>query len=1247
MAAIYMRNVPDSATDVSLQRDLAKILHDAPFNYLEFGRNMNFHVFLHRKKGNRARGHRGTGVLTLPSASIARAFISVYGPRTRPTIPCDYLGARSKSLVFEQGHTEPVRSIVNFILQNPYVDPQVLQEKNEREAQLYEGVSLSSLQLGWRCRDDALSIEWDAHKDLIHKLPGGQNIVGGITLQFVEDSRQIMIAFPPIPNATSNGMRGPHTPQIVFRWSRVQSIVYEKVSTTRPAIICTLWVAPAFEYQTILLEANQDVKIIRYLCSSFPGAHSRVAPYASLVIRAECASAADLKKFEKMAEVANLPSAMQIYVSPIKRGLFSPSVLSRFDRWVAGIAWPIAFQLVAIRDNLLADPVELWGLKGRIWALEREHGVLKTGEILRLFRQRLSTMDWNGVDERGATTVPQCLSKAEKDVTALHMSLRDQSKNPGYFNCYHVMVTPTRIIPSGPFPDQFSDEDGLDYRWEWTVQGAAFVHERVGGILKGGLVIAGREFKFLHFSQSALKEHAVWFCMPFDDLNGDLVNAETIRTSLGDFRHLERQPARMAARMSQAFTATEPSVTLEVEEVFPAPDIERNGSNFTDGIGDISREMADEIARSLQSGVSGRKRFYVTPSAYQFRMGGFKGVIAVDYKLHGMEIKLRKSQSKFVSPGSLEIEIAQAFWKPKPVYLNRNLVMILETLGVPAHVFVKLQDEAVRDIKTATQSLRNCATLLLDMHGCGTSFRLSSVFLSLSKLGIGLREEGPMHVLNDGFINRAIEFAANHVLRVIKHKARIPVKGSYTLVGVADIHGYLAADEVFKKDKRTQYLEGRVLVTRSPQAHPGDAQFVYAIGAPPPDSPFTSNRNPRHNCVVFSTQGSRSVPSMLSGGDLDGDEFNIITNPGLYPPSCDLPAEFPPAKIKTLDRPCNVNDIADWVAEYINSDILGLISLELLIRADQSYQSGLMAREPGCKKLAELASAAVDFAKSGTPVNKADMPPPLYLRSIKPDWAIGEMGAARSGQMTYESQTAIGKLFRRIDLNDADRLADRQARREHEAPRARGRHNNNNAGRNGLDGLAEEMDRLNVSGMRRAASDDPISYALRSLLRRYIDVDSPIPSEITNLATEQFEAYVNELRYICATSTLTTKPLTEEEVLVGTIAMKTSQPRKRQNLMSQLRLQSDELVKRIRAELAGEGVTRYETDTASVSAVTATETTQDVDLEDWLLRSWVAWHISTRRGEGFGWKSFGIIALGSIFECVRELDERERLAGGI
>ncbi|KAG9008076.1 hypothetical protein FRB94_013733 [Tulasnella sp. JGI-2019a] len=1277
--AVFLSNAPESTTVISLTKDLAKILHDTPFT--SFGDRLNFQVFLHRKRGNRQRGHKGSGLLTLPSDAIVDLFLSIYEPTYRPALPCDYYGARYK-LKFMRSRTPPDAGIVKLVQQTPYVDPQIHLEQAERAEKLQDFVQVSSVQLGWRCRDDAFSIEWNSSTDLSQT--EGQ-VLNGITVEFADDSRELWISLPSPTSVT------PTTPMhdlsfliasltstqstlnIGFRWNRVQRLDFENEHGTRPAIVFDLYRPPSFELRKSHVGLYDNDRTSRMPLSFLPGAHQRVAPYASLVVRVECGSLQDFQKFKSMSTAAHLPSPTYIYTTPVQRQLFSQIALDRFDIWVAGLEWPIAFQLVAIRDHLYADPIELWELKGQVASLEQEHGVAKTSEILRLFRTRLLTLSWDGEDERGATTVPECLSRAENDVSELHMSLRDQSNNPGYFNCYHVTVTPTRIIPEGPYPDQsnrvlrryaehtdcflrvaFTDEDSLSFRWDWGVEGAAFVHTRVGGILKGGLIIAGREYEFLHFSQSALKEHAVWFCRAFVEADGKVVTAETIRQSLGDFRHLERQPARMAARVSQAFTATEPSVTLEVEEIFTIPDIEREGSCFTDGIGDISPDMAAQIAQSLQSRLGNRRRFYVTPSAYQFRMGGYKGVLAVDYTLRGMEVRLRKSQSKFNSPGAQQIEIAQAFFKPKPVHLNRNLIMILETLGVPARAFIKLQDEAVDDIELAAQSLRECASLLLDAHGCGTSFRLSSVFYSLSKLGIGLQEEAPasLHVLKDDFIDRAIEFAVNHVLRVIKHKARIPVKGSYTLVGVADIHGYLKPNEVFvcikERDKRTVWLEGNLLVTRSPQAHPGDVQFVHAIGQPPADSPFTPDRNPRHNSIVFSTNGDRSVPSMLAGGDLDGDEFNIIRNSDLWPPACDPPAGYPPAIIKTLNRPCDVNDIADWVAEYINSNILGMISNELLIRADQSYNNEpttRMAREPGCLKLAELASAAVDFAKSGTPVDKSNLPPALFHKSYKPDWAIGEMGPAKSGQMTYESQTAIGKLFRRIDLSDVDRLADLQARREHNPPRAKPK---KKKARRELDELVRDMDRLNVAGAI-GTSDDPVSFAVRNRLRRYIDIDSPIPTEMTNIASEQFEAYATELRYICGSNTLSYKPLTEEEVLVGTIATKTSQPRRRQDRMTQLRTQSDELVKRILAELAGEGP-REGGGNRRRTARTSRDT--ETDLEDVLLRGWSAWKLSvlkcnTEDGHGFGAKTFGIIALVSIFDCLRELDERERLAGGI
>lgn len=145
--------------------------------------------------------------------------------------------------------------------------------------------------------------------------------------------------------------------------------------------------------------------------------------------------------------------------------------------------------------------------------------------------------------------------------------------------------------------------------------------------------------------------------------------------------------------------------------------------------------------------------------------------------------------------------------------------------------------------------------------------------------------------------------------------------------------------------REKRYVEGKILVTRSPTSHPGDVQYARAIGAPPPDSPFIHEDFP--DCIVFSCQGklsnprnvSRSLiilnitgdislPHSLGGGDLDGDLYHVIQCESLFPPNTIKPAAYPPAKLKELplgDR-CTIDHVADFVVDFINNDHLGFIS---------------------------------------------------------------------------------------------------------------------------------------------------------------------------------------------------------------------------------------------------------------------------------------------------------------------------------
>lgn len=108
-----------------------------------------------------------------------------------------------------------------------------------------------------------------------------------------------------------------------------------------------------------------------------------------------------------------------------------------------------------------------------------------------------------------------------------------------------------------------------------------------------------------------------------------------------------------------------------------------------------------------------------------------------------------------------------------------------------------------------------------------------------------------------------------------------------TLYGLPDETGYLKEGEIFVVTEKAPeggkkvLVKNNVVVTRSPALHPGDIQLVNAV-----DVPQHSPLRQLSNVVVFSKWGARDLPSMLSGGDLDGDLYNVIWS--VFPQSTDF-----------------------------------------------------------------------------------------------------------------------------------------------------------------------------------------------------------------------------------------------------------------------------------------------------------------------------------------------------------------------
>ncbi|POW00802.1 hypothetical protein PSTT_12902, partial [Puccinia striiformis] len=504
-----------------------------------------------------------------------------------------------------------------------------------------------------------------------------------------------------------------------------------------------------------------------------------------------------------------------------------------------------------------------------------------------------------------------------------------------------------------------ADETGHRLRSSREVDIHHLLRTRYRPFLTKGMILCGRKFEFLGYSNSALKDHQAWFVCPFHSDNL-LVNAASIRAKLGDFTKVIRIPARYMARIAQAFTSTRSSLTLRPSEIVRIEDVERNGSCFTDGVGTISKELIDQVHRVLNRGRSSTRTNKST--CYQIRLGGFKGMLSLDPTLSGKVVKMRPSMDKFDAPDSLTLDIAGTFTRPLVAYLNRPLIKLLEDLGIQAQVFLKLQDRILKKVENSRSS-PNLAADLIEQYSIGTSSSISSI---LRKLGVLL---GEGISIDSDFIEECYDLMIIQSLRDLKYRGRIPIKKSYTL---------------------------------SPSLHPGDVRVVNAVGKLDPK--IAPRLSSLVNCVVFPVQGHRSLPSCLGGGDLDGDLFTVIGLPELIPD----PPQLQAPEMRKLDQDCTIADGADFFLDYISSDLVGMIATRHLHIADQAVEGTL---DRSCLRLAELHSDAVDYPKTGVPVNIRSLPSPPA--KMKPDYIT-------KGEDYYESARVLGRLFREIPASKID-----------------------------------------------------------------------------------------------------------------------------------------------------------------------------------------------------------------------------------
>jgi len=366
---------------------------------------------------------------------------------------------------------------------------------------------------------------------------------------------------------------------------------------------------------------KDDQKFKRRIGSLHPG-HAVVAPYARhLRIALYRDSNVDvINKFVQMCKIAGLASSMIIQcrgtnqIEADRQEFFTQKSLYKLGCEFKRLPWPVAFQLESLLHNCLLNTQDILALLPRIQALCSNEGTSAdrnasyVGGLLRKYHEELEV--------RSLRESPLgCFTRVRSAFV-----FSDSKLSSGNFRCCHITFTPTRMILEGPYATQsnrvirkytgyedffvrvdFRDEDRLQFRWAREVDGAPFLNDRVGGILKAGFELGGRRFEFLAYSSSALREHAVWFMNPFSHPQYGWVNSESIRESLGNFKDTDllKCPSKYAARLAQAFTATDPSVKISRDQWENVPDLGQKPYLHTDGVGTISKQLGDKIWEAL------------------------------------------------------------------------------------------------------------------------------------------------------------------------------------------------------------------------------------------------------------------------------------------------------------------------------------------------------------------------------------------------------------------------------------------------------------------------------------------------------------------------------------------------------------------------------------------------------------------------------------------------------------------------
>ncbi|KAL1959629.1 hypothetical protein VTO42DRAFT_1664 [Malbranchea cinnamomea] len=570
-----------------------------------------------------------------------------------------------------------------------------------------------------------------------------------------------------------------------------------------------------------------------------------------------------------------------------------------------------------------------------------------------------------------------------------------------YFNTPSVDISNRVIRHYIEYADRFLRVRFTDEKYEGRINSPRNntmdeVFTRIKRAMMNGITIGDRRYEFLAFGNSQFREHGAYFFASLPHLT-----AAHIRAWMGHFSDI-KVIAKHAARLGQCFSTTR-AVTGCPVQICEIDDIERNGFTFSDGVGRISRFLAQMVMTEFKI----RTPSGEPPSVYQFRLGGCKGILTVSPKAQRQEVHIRKSQYKFAAVhNGLEIIRHSQF---AMATLNRQLIVVLSALEVPDQVFIDRLRTMLENLDLAMTSESRAVHLL-------------QKYIDPNEMTLLLADmiQDGFQQAKEPFVTSLLELWRAWQIKYLKEKAKIVIEKGACLFGCLDetatLQGYFvdrqpAPDATYEEKLaclpeifvqvshanqggKYEVIEGPCMIARNPSLHPGDIRVVRAVNVPA--------LHHLKDVVVFPQTGDRDLASMCSGGDLDGDDYLVIWDQDMLPKDWfRAPMDYTPSKAFQLSRDVTVNDITSFFVTYMKNDRLPQIAHAHLALADYLDKG---VNDEKCLRLASLHSAAVDYNKTGIPAR-------MTKDLIPKKWPHFMEKKHKPKEAQYVSKKILGQLY--------------------------------------------------------------------------------------------------------------------------------------------------------------------------------------------------------------------------------------------